>query len=51
MSFEKLGVSGGGGGGWWVQLDYNVSSGPFFSYELVIGSGPGPELDNQFIIN
>ena len=29
MSFEKLGGGGGGGGGG-VQLDYNVSSGPFF---------------------
>ena len=40
---------GGGGGGWvggWVYLDYNVSSGPFLSYETEIGDGPGPELDN-----
>ena len=36
------------GGGWWVvvYLDYNVSSGPFLSYEIEIGDGPGPELDN-----
>ena len=27
-------------------LDYNVSSGPFLSYEIEIGDGPGPELDN-----
>ena len=47
MSFEKLGV---GGGGWWVHLDYNVSSGPFLSFELVIGPGPGPgpELDKCY---
>ena len=34
------------GGGWVVYLDYNVSSGPFLSYEIEIGDGPGPELDN-----
>ena len=28
-------------------LDYNVSSGPFLSYETEIGDGPGPELDNN----
>ena len=34
-------------GGWVVvELDYNVSSGPFLSYEIEIGDGPGPELDN-----
>ena len=36
-------------GGWWVggcTLDYNVNSGPFLSYKIVIGDGPGPELDN-----
>ena len=35
--------------GWWVvvYLDYNVSSGPFLSYEIEIGDGPGPELDNK----
>ena len=27
-----------------MELDYNVSSGPFLSFE--IGDGPGPELDN-----
>ena len=32
MSFEKLGVVVVGGGVWWVQLDYNVSSGPFFEF-------------------
>ena len=35
------------GGGWWVDLDFNVSSGPFLSYEIEIGDGPGPELDNS----
>ena len=38
------------GGGGWVYLDYNVSSGPFLSFEIEIGDGPGPELDN-FISN
>ena len=28
-----------------MYLDYNVSSGPFLSYEIEIGDGPGPELD------
>ena len=37
---------GGGGGG--CTLDYNVSTGPFLSYEIEIGDGPGPELDNLF---
>ena len=32
---------------WWVYLDYSVSSGPFLSYEIEIGDGPGPELDNK----
>ena len=43
----------GGGGGWWVHLDYNVSSGPFLSSELIIGPepGPGPELDNFFFFS
>ena len=36
------------GGGWWVYLDYNVSSGPFLSYEIEIVNGPGPELDNSY---
>ena len=36
----------GGGGGWVVHLDYNVSSGPFLSSELILGPGPGPELEN-----
>ena len=38
--------------GWWwwvvVYLDYNDSSGPFLSYEIEIGDGPGPELDNYW---
>ena len=34
------------GGWWWCTLDYSVSSGPFLSYEIEIGDGPGPELDN-----
>ena len=34
------------GGWWWVYLDYNVSSGPFLSFEIEIGDGPGLELDN-----
>ena len=29
-----------------VHLDYNISSGPFLSFEIEIGDGPGPELDN-----
>ena len=38
------------GGGWWVvYLDYIVSSGPFLSYEIEIGDGPGPELDNKVL--
>ena len=32
-------------GGWVGELDYSVSSGPFLSYEIEIGDGPGPELD------
>ena len=36
----------GGGGGCWCTLDYNVSFGPFLSYEIEIGDGPGPKLDN-----
>ena len=35
------------GGWWWVQLDYSVSSGPFLSFEIEIGDGPGPELDKK----
>ena len=27
-----------------MGLDYNVSSGPFLSYEIEIGDGPGPDL-------
>ena len=30
----------------WI-LDFSVSSGPFLSYEIEIGDGPGPELDNK----
>ena len=33
--------------GGWVDLDYNVSSGPFLSFEIEIRDGPGPELDNS----
>ena len=29
-----------------MDLDYNVNSGPFLTYEIEIGDGPGPELDN-----
>ena len=39
----------GGWWWWWVELDYNVSSGPFLSFEIEIGDGPGPELDNLLI--
>ena len=42
IDVKKLSV----GGWWWVELDYNVSSGPFLSFEIEIGDGPGPELDN-----
>ena len=34
-------------GGWWVEFDYSVSSGPFLSFEIEIGDGTGPELDNN----
>ena len=40
----------GGGWWWWVYLDYIVSSGPFLSYVIEIGDGPGPELDNKVFI-
>ena len=30
-----------------MYLDYNVSSGPFLSFEIEIRDGPGPELDNS----
>ena len=34
--------------GWWVVVGVlNISSGPFLSYEIEIGDGPGPELDNS----
>ena len=47
IDVEKLWVVGG----WWVvYLDYNVSSGPFLSFEIEIGDGPGPELDNRVIV-
>ena len=36
---------------WWVYLDYNVSSGPFFSYEIEIGDGPGKCKKNIFCGN
>ena len=36
--------------GWWVvYLDYNISSGPFLSYEIEIGDVPGPKLDNKVL--
>ena len=35
-----------GVGGVCCTLDYNVSSGPFLSFQIEIGDGPGPELDN-----
>ena len=41
----------GGGGGGWMELDYNISSGLVLSFELVIGPGPGPELDNHITKN
>ena len=37
-------------GGGWAYLDYNVSSGPFLSFEIEIGDGPGPELDNNIAV-
>ena len=37
-----------GVGGVCCTLDYNVSSGPFLSYEIEIVNGPGPELDNSY---
>ena len=43
MMLKSCGVVGG----WvvvWCTLDY--SSGPFLSYEIEIGDGPGPEIDN-----
>ena len=30
-----------------MYLDYNVSSGPSLSFEIEIGDGPGPKLDNK----
>ena len=33
-----------GGGGGWVYLDYNISSGPFLSYEIEIGDDQEPSL-------
>ena len=47
LTFILMLKSYGVGGGGWVVLDYNVSSGPFLSYEIEIGDGPGPELDNS----
>ena len=32
------------------MVDYNVSSGPLLSYEIEIGDGPGPELDNNILV-
>ena len=34
-------------GGWVVYLDYNIPFGPFLSYEIEIGDGPLPKLDNR----
>ena len=31
-----------------MELDYSVSSGPFLNFEIEIGDGPGPELDNIY---
>ena len=42
--FKSCWVVGGAGG---FTLDYNFSSGPFLSYEIEIGDGPGPELDKS----
>ena len=44
LKLKSCGWVGGGGG---CTLDYNVSSGPFLSYDIEIGDGPGPELDNK----
>ena len=46
VDVEKLWVVVGGG--WWVvvYLDYNVSFGPFLSFEIDIKDIPGPDLDN-----
>ena len=41
--FKSCGVVGG------FTLDYTVSSGPFLSYEIEIGDGPGPDLDNLYV--
>ena len=40
LMLKLLSVVGG------CTLDYSVSSGPFLSFEIEIGDGPGPELDN-----
>ena len=37
----------GGWGGGGCTLNYNIRSGPFLSYDIEIGDGPGPELDNK----
>ena len=36
IDVKKLWMGGG------CTLDYNISSGPFLSYEIEIGDGPGP---------
>ena len=41
LMLKSYGVGGG-----WVELDYSISSGPFLSFEIEIGDGPGPKLDN-----
>ena len=42
MSFEKLWAVGG-----WCIWIITLSLVLFLSYELIIGPGPGPELDNR----
>ena len=41
LMLKLLSVVGG------CTLDFSVSSGPFLSYEIEIGDGPGPELDKN----
>ena len=35
------------GVGCWCTLDFNASSGPLLDYEIEIGNGPGPKLNND----
>ena len=44
LMLKSCGVGGG------CTLDYNVSSGPSLSFDIEIGDGPGPELDNSIIL-